>query len=62
MMSFSNIKHIKEIPDKKDFFYIFKSIDLKDRDFNPDNYVPGTSSETKLFNEFISKFKVVIKN
>lgn len=59
---FLELKNIREIPEIEDFYDILERIDLEDGDFNPDNYIPGTSGETKLYNDLLSKSKVVNKD
>ena len=41
-----------DVPSKDGFLSIFQSVALQDRDFNVDNFVPGTGGETRLFNIF----------
>jgi hypothetical protein len=41
-----------QIPNKQKFASVFQRINLTDGDFNTDNFRPGTSGESKLYNTF----------
>lgn len=43
------------IPTKDQFLKVFNKVDFKDSDFNVDNFPPGTSGESKLYNALIEK-------
>ena len=47
--------------DKKEFYEVFKKIDLKDTDFNPDDYIPGSSGETALYRDLCKKANLPLK-
>lgn len=42
---------VSDVPDKAHFDRIFRVIDLKDEDFNTDNYKPGTSGMSELYRD-----------
>lgn len=44
-----------DVPSVKQFGSVFKRIDIKEDEFNPDNYKPGTSGEKKLFEDLKEK-------
>ena len=44
-----------EVPPIEQFGSVFKMIDLKEDEFNPDNYKPGTSGEKRLFEDLKEK-------
>lgn len=46
---------IGSIIHKNGFYKIFKKIDLRDSDFNPDRYKPGSSGEGDLYRELCEK-------
>lgn len=43
------------VASKRDFRAIFDRIDLTDRDFNVQNFVPGTGGASKLYNELMAR-------
>jgi DGQHR domain-containing protein len=43
------------VPSQTEFLNRFKKINLKDSAFTTDNYKPGTSGESKLFNDLLEK-------
>ena len=47
-----------EVVSEDDFFGLFKRVKLKDFDFNRDNYLPGTSGATKLYNDLAAETKI----
>lgn len=51
--AYNHIANPGEIPSAKDFLAIFERVPLTDDEFNTDNYPPGTSGETRLYNDFL---------
>ena len=49
----SVVKRIGDVPTKEQFREVFQGIDLVDDQFNIDNYKPGTSGESALYNAFM---------
>jgi len=43
------------VPQKGEFYEIFDRIDMKDKDFNIDNFKPGTSGESELYRTLMHK-------
>lgn len=52
---YSKICKPDEVPSIERFGSVFKMIDLKEDEFNPDNYKPGTSGEKGLFEDLKKK-------
>lgn len=46
------------IPTIDEFLSVLNKIDMQDRDFDIDIYKPGSSGESKLYNDFIEKSKL----
>jgi len=60
LMRFLPIAYLKltspgNVPSKDDFLTIFNSIDIKDDDFNSDNFKPGAGGESSLFRSLVNK-------
>lgn len=43
------------VPSTSDFLAVFSKIEIKDDDFNTDNYKPGSSGQAKLYRDFMSQ-------
>lgn len=43
------------VPQKEEFHEVFNGIDMKDEDFNIDNFKPGTSGESDLYRTLMDK-------
>jgi DGQHR domain-containing protein len=50
--SYNHFNKKNEVISQEDFFTVFKKIDLASKDFIPDNYKPGSSGQSKLYNDF----------
>ncbi len=50
-----------EVPVMEEFRPVFARIDLKENEFNPDNYKPGTTGETRLLRDFKEKSQIGVR-
>lgn len=53
--AYHSIGEIDQVPSKESFQSIFDAIDLKDDDFNNENYIPGGSGKSKLYKDLLEK-------
>jgi DGQHR domain-containing protein len=56
--AYLSFNKIGEVITKEDFYKIFLRIDLKDEDFNKDRYVPGSTGQSVLYKDLLSKSKL----
>ena len=49
---------IGDIPESSEFYNIFAGIDLADKDFNRDNYLPGSGGQSQLYKDLVQKSKL----
>jgi len=47
-----------EIVSEDEFYELFRKVKIRDADFNRDNYLPGTSGATKLYNDLVAATNV----
>jgi len=59
--AYLSFNKIGSIINTKEFYEIFTKIDLKDSDFNPERYIPGSGGETALYRELCEKTNLPLK-
>jgi len=50
-LAYLNLVEVDAVPTKEQFAALFKKIELKDEDFTPENFKPGTSGQAALYNK-----------
>lgn len=50
---------IGQVPTRAQFDTVFERIQMEDKEFNTDNYRPGTSGEVALYNTLMTKSAIV---
>lgn len=53
--SYLHINKIDQVPTKDDFVNIFNGIHIRSDEFNRENYIPGSSGQSRLYNDLKEK-------